>query len=61
MEEGRFGDVVGMGQEQKGGIKNDSRVVDLSGGVTMEPSILSEKSWVGQVRGSGPRFLTHCS
>ena len=32
MEEGSFGDVVGVGSEREGGVKDDSEVADLGGG-----------------------------
>ena len=32
MEEGSFCDLVGMGYEREGGVKDDSKVADLGGG-----------------------------
>jgi len=32
MKEGSFGDVVGVGEEREGGVKDDAEVVDLGGG-----------------------------
>jgi len=32
MKEGSFGDVVDMGEEREGGVKDDAEVADLSGG-----------------------------
>ena len=52
MEEGSFGDVVGVGSEREGGVKDDSEVADLGGGG--DDGAIDVEVWAERVRCFGP-------